>query len=130
MSFSHFINFIGSLEVIFKQLGTLLSCNDYLPKLAKVLICVLTLAKEFNGHLKTEDDEILAKKMETGQQIYHYVGKQCKTAVRKGLKIIKQLYSKFSNKKTFIMKLTATFYDELVEDQLDYFDTRYISDRS
>jgi len=116
VSFSHFINFIGSLEVIFKQLGTLLSCNDYLPKLAKVLICVLTLAKEFNGHLKTEDDEILAQKKETGQQIYHYVGKQCKTSVRKGLKIIKQLYSKFSNKKTFIAKLTATFYDQLVED--------------
>jgi hypothetical protein len=51
-------NFLNSLEVIFKQLGNLLTLNKkYLSKLAKVLVITISLAKEFIGHLKADNEE-------------------------------------------------------------------------
>ena len=57
ISFGQQLGFINSLEVIFKQLGSLLSCNDYLTKLAQILILILSLAKKFSGNLKESDEE-------------------------------------------------------------------------
>ena len=51
-------NFLQSLEVIFKQLGNLLTLDKkYLSKLAKVLVITISLAKEFIGHLKADNEE-------------------------------------------------------------------------
>jgi len=105
VSFSVCISYISSLEVIFKQLGTLLSCNDFLSKLSTTLVLILSQAKHFLGHLKEEQEEKEERendaepKAADGQEgaLYRYVGRQCKIAVRKGLKIIKQLYSKFGH---------------------------------
>ena len=55
ISFSTFVSFVGSLEIIFKQLGNLLDCNNYLLKLANVLVLVLSISKKFLGHLKVGD---------------------------------------------------------------------------
>jgi hypothetical protein len=53
VSLSVLLNFIASLEVIFKQLGNLLiQHKHYLIKLAKVLVIAISIAKEFVGHLK------------------------------------------------------------------------------
>ena len=59
MSFGKLLAFIESLEVIFKQLGILLTTHNYLEKLTKILVAVLTLAKNFLGHLRvvSEGDE-------------------------------------------------------------------------
>ena len=57
ISFGQQLGFINSLDVIFKQLGSLLSCNDYLTKLAQILILILSLAKKFSGNLKESDEE-------------------------------------------------------------------------
>lgn len=43
--------------------------------------------------------------------------------VRKGLKILKQLYSKFGYIDSYATHLSALFYAELVQDQLPLFAT-------
>ena len=69
---------------------------------------MLAQAKNFLGHMKEE---------ETNEEgLYQFVSKQCRMCVRKGLKIIKQLYSKFSYISTYADKLSSLFYDELVVD--------------
>ena len=50
--------------------------------------------------------------------------------VRKGLKIIKQLYSKFNYLSDYMTHLSKLFYNELVKDQVGFFKERYISDRA
>ncbi len=51
-SFNAYQNFIGSLEIILKQMGGLLARNGYLEKIATVFVQVLSLAKAFIKHLK------------------------------------------------------------------------------
>ncbi len=50
VSFSNFLNFIGSLSVIIKSMGSLL--NSYLPKITRVLVEVMKLTKLFIKQLK------------------------------------------------------------------------------
>jgi len=50
--------------------------------------------------------------------------------IRKGLKIIKQLYAKFNYLGEYIKHLSKLFYEELVYDQIPYFKERYISDKA
>ena len=129
ISFGQFISFICSLEVIFKQLGSLLSCNDYLIKLAQILVLVLNLAKRFTGNLKESEEDGEAK--ETGEsQLYKFVGKQSKMCMRKGLKIVRELFAKFSHHPAFIVELSRVFYADLVKDQLAHLKERYGSEKS
>lgn len=50
--------------------------------------------------------------------------------VRKGLKIVKHLYSKFSHMQEYSVHLSKLCYDELVKDQVTFFKDRYISERA
>jgi len=116
VSFSQLLTFIASLEVIFKQLGNLLMYHKhFLTKLAKVLVLTISLAKDFLGHLKGSHDESEDEEKANGT-LYEYVGKQSKHAVRRGLHIVKQLYSKFNTNTSFIQNLSETFYRVLLVD--------------
>ena len=129
ISFSQALSFICSLEVIFKQLGSLLSCNDYLIKLAQILVLVLSLAKRFTGNLKEGEEDGDAK--DAGEsQLYKFVGKQSKMCMRKGLKTVRELFAKFSHHPAFITDLSRVFYAELARDQLAYLKERYGSEKS
>ena len=54
ISFNQYATYINTIEIIFKQLGTLMSHKDYLGKMSRVLTLMLNLSKQFNGHLKEE----------------------------------------------------------------------------
>ena len=51
-SFNSYVNFIGSFEIILKQMGGLLARNGYLEKVTFVFVQVLSLTKLFIRHLK------------------------------------------------------------------------------
>ena len=85
---------------------------------------MLAQAKQFLGHMKEADNQQEAEGM------YHFVQKQCKMCVRKGLKIVKHLYSKFAHMPDYALHLSKLCYSELVQDQVEFFSERYISDRS
>lgn len=51
-SFSGYLNFIGSLQIIIKTMGSLLIGNGYLDRVAVVFVQVLSLTKRFIKHLK------------------------------------------------------------------------------
>jgi hypothetical protein len=55
VSFSQFIQFVGSVEVIFNQLGSLLNRDQYLLSLTNILILMLSQAKRFLGNMKEVD---------------------------------------------------------------------------
>jgi hypothetical protein len=104
-------NFLQSLEVIFKQLGNLLTMNKkYLTKLAKLLVITISLAKEFIGHLKADTEEPAEKE----GTLYVFVVRQSKSVARKGLQIVKQLYSKFSANQEFVVELSEVFNRNLL----------------
>lgn len=103
-SFNAFLNFIGSLTIIIKQMGTVLALNGYLDRLTFIFIQVLYLSKAFIKHLKlsivetemkvneesSEDEEM--KQEEQGDvkdALYRFVGHQSKVCMRKGLAIVK-----------------------------------------
>jgi|688.fasta_scaffold459094_1 hypothetical protein len=69
---------------------------------------MLSQAKSFLGSLREDDDE--------QPLMYKYVYTQCKTCVRRGLKIIKQLFNKFSYLPEYVCFLSDLFYQELVKD--------------
>jgi hypothetical protein len=92
VSFRRFLTFIESLEVILKQLGTLLVMSGFLHPMARILIVGLTLAKQFLGHLKVTEDEEADEPQDGSTVLYRYVGRQCKTCIRKGFKLVKTLY--------------------------------------
>ena len=54
VSFKQYTNFINTLEILFKQLGTLLTNEDFLGKLSRVLTMMLSLSKQFSGHLREQ----------------------------------------------------------------------------
>ena len=88
VSFNQYVSFINTVEVIFKQLGTLISHKDFLGKLSTVLTLMLNLSKQFNGHLREEQAEPDAMENQ-GMTLYKFVGKQSKMCLRKGLKVAK-----------------------------------------
>ena len=94
VSFNTFLRFIGTVEVVFAQCGSLLNKDCYLRYLSEILVLILSQARRFANCLK-EDSE-------TDANLYEYVGEQCKTCIRKGLKIVKTLYSKFSQYEAYI----------------------------
>ena len=49
---------------------------------------------------------------------------------RKGLKIVRDLFSRFSHYPDFIVDLSRVFYSDLVKDQLAFLKERYGSERS
>ena len=49
---------------------------------------------------------------------------------RKGLKILRGLFNRFSHYPDFMKVLSQTFYDQLVKDELPYFKERYCSEKS
>ena len=51
-SFSSYLNYIGSLSVIIKQMGSLLIGNGFLERVTRVFIQILSLTKAFIRHLK------------------------------------------------------------------------------
>jgi hypothetical protein len=51
-SFSGYLNFISSLEIILRQMGGLLAANGYLERVTFVFTQVLSLTKLFVKHLK------------------------------------------------------------------------------
>ena len=69
---------------------------------------MLSQAKRFLGNMKEVDTQ------EEG--LYQFVQRQCRMCVRKGLKIIKQLYSKFNYLSDYMTHLSKLFYYELVKD--------------
>jgi hypothetical protein len=119
-SFNSYVNFIGSYEIILKQMGGLLARNGYLEKVTFVFVQVLSLTKLFIRHLKlsiadeknvkeeSEDDEAMSdegeeeKKDEVKDSLYRFVGHQSKTCIRKGLGIVKQIYDRYSSMPSFI----------------------------
>ena len=133
-SFGQLNNFVDSLEVIFKQMGILLTRDDYLNKLGQVLILILNVAKRFIGNMKDAEDEeekqaneeVLGK----SNKIFRFVGKQSKACLRNGLKIVKQLYAKFNYAEEFAQPFSQLLYQEVVEDQLDLFKDMYVSEKS
>lgn len=88
-SFSNIASFIDQLEVTFKQAGSLLTASDFVFKLARFLITVLTLAKKFLGDMNDHED------VEPALPLYRFVRQQCKGCIRKGLKVVSLLYNKF-----------------------------------
>jgi hypothetical protein len=83
--------------------------------------------------LKISEEEEAEKpdELQDGASIlYRYVGRQCKTCVRKGFKLVKTLYQKFNQNQGFISYLSEMVYSNLVQDQLQFLGTRYISERS
>ena len=133
VSFNQYIAFISTIDVIFKQLGTLMSHQDFLGKLSRVLILMLNLSKQFSGHLKDQKEtegETVNDVVDTGMNLYRFVGKQSKNCLRKGLKIVKLLTRRFSYDRSFTEKFTALLYSELIEDQLSELRLRYISEKS
>jgi hypothetical protein len=48
--------------------------------------------------------------------LYQFVQRQCRMCVRKGLKIVKQLYSKFNYLGDYMTHLSKLLYEELVCD--------------
>ena len=103
MSFTQYSYFISTIEIIFKQLGTLLAEQDYLGRLARVLTMMLSLAKQFSGHLKELDTADAAQDTNNdGSTLNRFVGKQSKACLRKGLKISKQLFRRFSYNQGFV----------------------------
>lgn len=57
VSFKQYTHFINTLEILFKQLGTLLTNQDFLGKLSRVLTLMLNLSKQFSGHLKEQAED-------------------------------------------------------------------------
>lgn len=62
--------------------------------------------------------------------LYQFVERQCRECVRKGLKILKFLYARFSYADKYAQHLSTLFYDELLQDQVPYFRERYVSDKA
>lgn len=110
--------------MIFAQLGSLLNKDNFLPTLTNILVLMLSQAKQFMGHMKEDDQDA------EGTQMYQHVLKQCKMCVRKGLKIVKHLYTKFAYLPEYANHLSDLCYTELVQDQVQFFAVRYISDRA
>ncbi len=52
VSFSGYLSFISSFSVMIKQMGNVLSANQYLEKITNVFIQVLSMSKLFIKHLK------------------------------------------------------------------------------
>ncbi|TNV87999.1 hypothetical protein FGO68_gene14880 [Halteria grandinella] len=163
-SFSGYLNFIGSVEVIIKQMGSQLVTNGYLNRLAAIFTEILFLTKVFTKHLKLSlaeqksvFDEPLIKETEevksevedsdidsdeempeaedtavvsTKDALYRFVGHQSKMCLKKGLSLIKQLYSKYSNLPSFLTSFTSQLNTALIQDLLPTFSTNYITDRS
>lgn len=50
--------------------------------------------------------------------------------VRKGLKILKQLYSRHSYMTNYSKHLSKLFYEELVQDQVPHFRERYVTEKA
>ena len=102
-SFNSYLNFIGSFEIILKQMGGLLGRNGYLDKVTFVFVQILSLTKLFIRHLKLSiADEKIVKddisdsemsdedaKHEVKDSLYRFVGHQSKVCMRKGLAIVK-----------------------------------------
>ena len=91
-----------------------------------MLVITISLAKEFIGHLKADSDE----PAEAEGTLHVFVGRQSKAVVRRGLHIVKQLYSKFSANQEFVRELSEIFYRSLLQDQLNAMHERYITERS
>lgn len=132
VSFRQYTHFINTLEILFKQLGTLLTNQDFLGMLARVLTLMLHLSKQFSGHLKEQNDEATAgdANQESGDVLYKFVGKQSKACLSKGLKIAKLLFKRFSYDSDFTESFTEMLYRELIADQLSSLKMRYISEKS
>lgn len=115
VSFNQYANFINTVEIIFKQLGTLLSTHDFLNKLSRVLTMMLSLSKRFNGHMKEEvtAGEVDKKEKNSGE-LYRYVGKQSKMCLRKGLRISKQLFQRFAYNAAFTHSFSTLLMNELI----------------
>ena len=123
VSFSKCIQFIAYSEVIFKQLGTLLQNGNYLQTLSQILVLMLAQAKHFLGSL--QEQAAIDQK-----GIYQFVSKQCQTCVRKGLKIVKQLFTKFNLLPSYMVWFSDQVYQRLAQDQLAYLPTRYASEKA
>lgn len=138
VSFKQYTHFINTLEILFKQLGTLLMNQDFLGKLSRVLTLMLNLSKQFSGHLKETIEEATTAALTTtgapketeGDVLYRFVGKQSKTCLSKGLKIAKLLFKRFSYDVDFVTKFTDMLYRELIADQMSSLRLRYISEKS
>ena len=50
------------------------------------------------------------------EQMNRHVIKQCKTCIRKGMKLVKMLYGKFCNNAEYIKFLSERVYQELIKD--------------
>ena len=115
VSFGQYGYFISTVEIIFKQLGTLLANHNYLSKLSHVLVNMLSLSKQFSGHLRDQADEgDEDDDKEAGTSMNRFVGKQSKMCLRKGLKIAKQLYRRFSYDADFLDDFSEIMYEELI----------------
>jgi len=58
----------------------------------------------------------MAEETDAKDTLYRFVGHQSKMCLRKGLAIVKQLYSKFSHLPTYIESLSGQIYREVFKD--------------
>jgi len=56
--------------------------------------------------------------------------KQAKDCIRKSLGLAIQIYNKFSHKTDFISEFSDLIYEEIIIDQLEIFNSCYISEKS
>jgi len=70
-----------------------------------------------------EDVEMADDTADAKDTLYRFVGHQSKACLRKGLSIVKQLYSKFSHLPTYIESLSGQIYSEVLKDQLPLLNT-------
>jgi len=132
-SFNSYLNFIGSFEIILKQMGGLLARNGYLEKVTFVFVQILSLTKLFIRHLKLSiadeknvkadgsDDEAMSDEEEEQKEnvkdsLYRFVGHQSKVCIRKGLAIVKQIYDRYSAMPSFIQDYSRQIYQEVISD--------------
>lgn len=140
VSFNGYLTFINSLEVVFKQVGTLLM--GHLPILAKIIVeGAVRLAKMFMKQVKSaqaddaeeglKDEEAEdSDASEEGEQLHKNASKQAKDCLRKGMGLIKDIYRRFSQHKDFIQEFSATVYREVAVDQLEGLKTTFVSEKS
>ena len=140
VSFNGYVTFINSLEVVFKQVGTLLIGN--LPILAKIIVeGVIRLAKMFMKQVKSVQADDAKKECQDQQsedsdssqeddQLHKNASKQAKDCLRKGMGLIRDIYKRFSQHEDFIQEFSASVYREVVDEQLEGLKLNFVSEKS
>ena len=136
ISFNSFVTFINSLEVVFKQVGTLLIRN--LPILAKIIVQgIIRLSKMFMKSVKSSvaaDAEMAGPEDSESEQgddeLHRNASKQAKDCLRKSMGLIKDIYKRFSQHESFIREFSEAVFQEIVQDQLKDLKVNFTSEKS